>query len=515
MSLTDEQRDEILSSLRIGCTLAESAKGMGTTERACRDLAAVDEGWRADIAAAEREGAAQGPAETVAPSPTWADAAAFSAAQHVDVAPVKVDYAAWGKATTPAQAAEAAPRAKSIHLDAHSVDPADEEGEAWEKFRVEAERDYGPGRWGLYLLQDERLIAGGLPASSAWWRKTFFEFFESELTWLIAMAARGMGKSTNLERLLLVIVLYSKRIVPPGQTWECPFMSVIERDALRRLGEIQSLLLIAHRIEVAIKNQRIKVPDCSGNTIDIVSTAGTVGQASGPTTVGAFFDEAAKGKTAHGSANLDSEVIASIVGTSREVVGWTGVRCSSAYETRGAHFQNCMEGTNSENYVASIGEDFIDAALAGYEDVARWESAQGNSHGATQIRAFAKTLHPGSPNVPVWVGRPTLTALKSRMKLETLPKDDPELEGLSRFDYWIREYGSMPLSREGGADFQAQCSLSADMTARITGKRPVARDREPSLIKVAGAPPGDARYAGPPTRARPKPVGNWRARKVF
>ncbi len=494
MSLTEEQRLDIVDSLRVGCTLDVATKAAGTTAAACRELATLDEGWRADLAAAEREGAAlAAPAPVVA----WADLMALSAGQEAE------------RASTAKPSAK--PQAKVHALNPHSADPVDEEGEAWDRFRAEAERDYGPGRWGLYLLQDERLIAGGLPASSAWWRKTIFEFFESELTWLITMAARGMGKSSTLERLLLIIVLYSKRIVPPGQTWECPFMSVIERDAIRRLGEIQSLLLIAHRIEVAIKNQRIKVPDCSGNSIDIVSTAGTVGQASGPTTVGAFFDEAAKGKISPGSANLDSEVIASIVGTSREVVGWTGVRCSSAYETRGAHFQNCIEGTNSENYVATIGADFIDAALVGYEDVARWESAQGNSHGATQIRAFAKTLHPGSPNIPVWVGRPTLTALKSRMKLETLPKDDPELEGLSRFDYWIREYGSMPLSREGGPDFAQQCEFAAKMTARLA-RRPSAQPLT-GPMKHPGAEPGDPRYAGP-TR-RPRESGNWRTRKAF
>lgn len=524
VTISLEDRAEILSSVRIGCTLAKSAKGMGTTERACRELAATDAGWAADLADAQRERAAPAaadvaPAPTVEVKPTWPELFAMSAAQQAaDAAETKPrrDLAAWAKASTREEAAAAAApsRARSTVLDPHSADPA-EEGEAWGKFRIESARDYGPGRWGLYLLQDKRLIAGGLPASSAWWLKTFYEFFESDLTWLLAMVGRGAGKSTNLERLMLIIVLFTKRIVPRGQTWESPFMSVLERDALRRLGEIQALLLIAHHIEVAIKSQRIKVPDSSGNTIDIVSTAGTIGQTSGPTTVTAFFDEAAKGHTAHGAANLDSELIASIVGTSREVVGWTGVRCSSAFETRGAHFLNCMEGTNSENYVATIGADFIEAALAGYEDVARWESAQGNSHGAAQIRAFAKTLHPGSPNVATWVARPTLTALKSRMKLETLPKDDPALEGLSRFDYWIREYGSMPLSRERGADYTEQCMLAANMTARLTGKRPVPRGEEAGLIKVAGAPPGDARYAGPPPRERAKPVGDWRGRKVF
>jgi len=100
------------------------------------------------------------------------------------------------------------------------------------------------------------------------------------------------------------------------------------------------------------------------------------------------------------------------------------------------------------------------------------------------------------------------------MKLETLPKDSPELEGLSRFEYWIREYGSMPLSREIGPDLAEQCAMSADITARLTGRRPTPR-AEPELMKVAGAPPGDARYPGPKARARVERVGTWRSRKVF
>ncbi len=385
----------------------------------------------------------------------------------------------------------------------------------WEAFRREADSKHGPGRYGLYLLQEERIAktsAGRMPATSLWWLKTFREFFESNLTWLLAMVGRGGGKSSNLERLFMVVALLTERVVPPGQPWTAPFMSVVEKDADRRIAELVTLLMLAYRIEVKARARSIlAVKDACGNDIEIVSTAGTVGQTSGPTTVAVFLDEFSKVLT---SGNLDSELIASLVGTSRDLVGWVGVRCSSAWETRGAHFASCMEGTNSENYVASIGVEFIDAALAGYEDVARWESAQGNSHAAAQIRAFAKTLHPGSPNIPTWVPRPTLSALASRMKLETLPKDDPGLEGLSRHEFWIREYGSMPLSREGGIDYAEQCYLAADISSRLAGRNSRRPSPQDGPLTHPSAPPGDPRYAGPP-RGRGAPVVDWRKRKML
>jgi len=226
-----------------------------------------------------------------------------------------------------------------------------------------------------------------------------------------------------------------------------------------------------------------------------------------------WSDEAAK--LAVGGSNPDGEMVASLAETSRARDGWAGVRCSSAWETRGAHFASVTEGTNLVNYVAAIGVDFIDECLSGHAVVAAWESAQGNSHGAAQIRAFAKTLTPQSPNVPTWVANPTISAIASRLMLETLPKDDPSLDGLDRTTYWLRENASMPLSREGGPDFAAQCSLAADITARLAGRHGARKTpgvNANGLMIDPHAPPGDPRYGG---RSKGGAVGNWRTRKAF
>ena len=488
--IPDSARPLILESLRVGCDLASACKGAKVALPEARALLASDPAWCAAVNEALAEGERANRA-------AWAGVAKESAEKAAPVA----------KAREP----EPAPIVRSKR----ASEATDDGSPDWDAFRETAAHRYGEGRTGLYLLQDERLIAHGMPATSPWWRWSIGGFFDSGLTWFVPMVGRGAGKSTNLEKLLLVVVLLTERVVPTGQPWTCPFMSAVERDAFRRIGEIKALLLMAYGIEAKVSGNSIKLKDACGNELEIISTAGTIGQTSGPTTVGAFFDEAAKMHIGNGAANQDAEIIASIVGTSRELEGWVGVRCSSAWETRGAHFANVTEGTNSENFVPTIGIDFIDAALAGYEDVARWESAQGNSHGAAQIRAFAKTLHPGSPNIATWVARPTLTAIKSRMKLETLPKDDPTLEGLDRFSYWIREYGSMPLSREGGADYANQCLVAGAMTqalgAALSGRRTVTTG-EP--MKVAGARAGDARYAAP--MRRPAPVAtSWKSRRTI
>ena len=505
--ISPDIRAMVLDSTRAGVPLdgrGGSARAAGTTvaevHAAMRDPSEEGRAFARDMAAASEEGAA---AMVAAARPVASEAPRVTT---------------WGDVAG-ASGERAKEEAAAIVRSKRASEATDDGAPDWDSFRELAARKYGPGRTGLYLLQDERLIAHGMPATSPWWRWSIGGFFDSGLTWFVPMVGRGAGKSTNLEKLLLVVVLLTERVVPTGQPWTCPFMSAVERDAVRRIVEIKALLLMAYGIEAKVSGNSIKLKDACGNELEIISTAGTIGQTSGPTTVAAFFDEAAKMHIGNGAANQDAEIIASIVGTSRELEGWVGVRCSSAWETRGAHFANVTEGTDSENFVPTIGVDFIDAALAGYEDVARWESAQGNSHGAAQIRSFAKTLHPGSPNVATWVARPTLTALKSRMKLETLPKDDPTLEGLDRFSYWIREYGSMPLSREGGADYADQCLAAGAMTqalgARMSGRQPMKIEGQP--MKVPGARIGDARYAGPPPthRGHGPLAASWKTRRAI
>lgn len=492
--MTPLQRSALLTALKAGLALPDAAKQTGLTAAEVR-----------------RQMAADGPAGAA----LAADVAAAVAVGERVGAPAE-----WTRVAAPAPGTGMgypAPKGRGKA----SEDDEEEDGNALdlEGFRERARMRYGEGRGGLLFAQDERLVAAGYPAMTPWWRWTFESFFESERTWLLATVGRGAGKSTFLERLLLIIILFTERTVPPNQIYQAPFLSVLPEDARRRLDEIQGLLKFAYAHEAKVKNNALPITDISGNDIELVSLAGTVGRVSGPSTVSAIFDEAAKLHTAAGAANRDSELIASIVGTSRLLPGWTGVRCSSAWETRGAHFLSCLEGTNEVNFVATIGPDFIGAALDGLESVARWEASQGRSHEAAQIRAHARTLDASSPYIPTWVARPAQSALQLRMMLDTMPKEDPGLEGLTRSQYFLREYASMPLSRESGFDPQAGCLLAGDMMARLAElrggpRRPVAPTGDLPPMKVATALPGDARYAGPVAPQRGVVMGgDWRKRR--
>lgn len=494
--MTPLQRSAFLAALKAGLSLPDAAKQTGLTAAEVRRQMAADgpagEALSRDVAAAVAVG------ERVAAPAEWTRVAALPAERRTGTG---VGYPAPSRGSG-----------------GGDEDEEDENALDLEGFRERARMRYGEGRGGLLFAQDERLVAAGYPAMTPWWRWTFESFFESERTWLLATVGRGAGKSTFLERLLLIIILFTERTVPPNQIYQAPFLSVLPEDARRRLDEIQGLLKFAYSHEAKVKNNALPIKDISGNDIELVSLAGTVGRVSGPSTVSAIFDEAAKLHTAAGAANRDSELIASIVGTSRLLPGWTGVRCSSAWETRGAHFLSCLEGTNEVNFVATIGPDFIDAALDGLESVARWEASQGRSHEAAQIRAHARTLDASSPYIPTWVARPAQSALQLRMMLDTMPKEDPGLEGLTRSQYFLREYASMPLSRESGFDPQAGTLLAGEMMARLAelrgGPRRVAPTGDLPPMKVATALPGDARYAGPVAQRRGTIVGgDWRKRR--
>lgn len=485
--MTPDQRADILDSLRAGCTLDAAAKASRTTGKTCRDLAAIDPEWRAAMLAAVPD------VEAAPPEPRAMTLRELAAMQAEEPPPA---YVPLEKAQT------------------YVPKPTLAEGEDipdWEKFAQEAADEFGPGRMGLYLKQDARLVQRGIPATSPWWRWTINEYFGSGKTWLIAMVGRGGGKSTTLERFLLSIIMHTPRVAPPSQEWQCPIVSVRPEDARRRINEIQVMLRMAYFLETKVSSGAVKVTDSHGNPIEIASMAATIGNVSGASTVCVIIDEAAK--LASDGANSDTEMVTSLAETSRARQGWAGVRCSSAWQTKGSHFASVTQGSNLVNYVATIGPDFIDAALAGLASVAAFEAAQGNSHGAAQIRAFAKTLTPKSPNVPTWVANPTISAMDARMIIETLPEE----EGLSKVDLFLRESASMPLAKDSGPDYAAQCSYAADITARLAGRqRPGAPGgvNENGLIINPSAPPGDARYGGPAPRKVVRAPG-WRARKVF
>lgn len=391
-----------------------------------------------------------------------------------------------------------------------------------------------PGPFGYLLWVDAKCIAAGMPPLSPWWRSSIELFYLSGKRWGIFCVGRGGGKSSSLERFAATECYFAPRAVPPGQTWVCPFISVSPQDATRRLrGNEAVYRALGLRIRGGIDGEGEKVRDgikvsyaspahmdlCDvrGNAIQLLSVAGTIGNVSGPSTIGGIIDEAAKllDKAVH--ANPLTEIMASFTQTFRARPGIRAICCSSAFDRTGMHFHMIDKGDTETNHVARIGRDFLDAALRGFEQVAAWEQHhKGNLRAAAEIRTHAASLTAESPLVPTWVANPTLgspdaqpwdgAAVASRIELEAIPEGSDVLEGLAPHALWLRECGSLPMDRSAGYDARAQLFGLAEANAELQRHLSGQPSRQPTLMTIPGAPPGDVRYAG--RHADTSPMGD-------
>lgn len=339
---------------------------------------------------------------------------------------------------------------------ARKIAPADEDGKitsaAWDSIRAEAAEQHGPGLIGLYRWQDESLVEAGFTRTSNYWLFSLEEFFqaveEEKKRWGIWLAGRGMGKSTTLTRVAALGGIWMPRQIPPRQRWVWPFISVRPTDADKRIEEIEGIIHDAYGIDVDRGSPRgiptLTLDDAGGMPIAYNSLASTIGNVKGPSCTGMILDEEAAMRA--GGANPSGEIVASVIAAFRARENIFAIRCSSAWEKTGSHWNAVKNGSNDANFVATIGP-FLEQARAGFLDVAAWEEAHGNNEFARNTRRVAEQLTASSPGVPTWVGHPAITAIKSRRELEAL--DDETMHelhpGLTRSGAWLREFGSVPL----------------------------------------------------------------------
>jgi hypothetical protein len=312
-----------------------------------------------------------------------------------------------------------------------------------------------------------------MPPTSPWWLWSIGEFYASGKPWGVFLVGRGGGKSTTLEKVAGSTSFFGRRRVPPGQVWTWPFISVGPDDANRRITGIAAvyraigLEIVGEdgadgKVKAGVRILRaprgvLQLDDRSGNEIQLASIAGTIGNVSGPSTMGMTIDEAAKLHDKAVNANPLTEIIASGAQTSRARPGWRAICCSSAWERTGAHFQLVEQGDNETNFVARVGSDFLGEALEGFESVAQWEQARGDAIAAEMIREHAAALTAESATVPTWLANPTFgnpdgvawkgAALASRKLVQALPEG--ALDGIPRVTFWLRENGSVPMDRGG------------------------------------------------------------------
>jgi len=361
-----------------------------------------------------------------------------------------------------ASAREEQERAEKPAKRIRKLAPADEDGKVttadWATIRLDALEQFGPGLSGLYRWQDARLVEAGFPPTSPYWLWSLDGFFsaveQEQKRWGVWLAGRGMGKSTTLTRVAALGGVWLPRKIPPRQRWLWPFISVRPTDADRRIEEIQGIIEEAYGITVE-KGAPRSIPtltllDAGSMPIAYNSLASTIGNVKGPSCTGMILDEEAAMRV--GGANPSGEIIASVVAAFRARDDIFAIRCSSAWETKGSHWNAVKKGSTEINYVATLGP-FLRAAVAGFLDAATWEEDRGDRAAAAEIRRVAAELRADSAGIPTFVGHEAITAIKSRRDIEALDEETlaEMYHGLTKVKAWLREYGSVPMSPDIGA----------------------------------------------------------------
>jgi hypothetical protein len=350
-----------------------------------------------------------------------------------------------------------------------------------------------PGPFGFLLWTDEKVTARGLPPMSSWWRQSLGLFYASGKRWGIFRVGRGGGKSTTLVRVAGSEAVFAERQIPPGQRWMWPFLSVEQADASRRVLELQIVLRcmgIATEIKKVSNRLTIELNDINGQLIEFISIAATIAGVSGPTTIGTTIDEEAKLRDKVKNVNPSTEILISLMQTFRAREGVRAIRCSSAWTDGGSHAQSIDEGDTDSNFIARIGEDFIEVARDGLLEVELFERAHKRIENADKIRDYRLQLNDSSPNIPTWVANPTISALNSWREVRGISQTS--LGSIKQADYWLRENASLPLRVDGPSMNVNQIQAFADMNQRLIDK-----DQRRGLATFDGLQPGDPRRRQP------------------
>jgi hypothetical protein len=274
----------------------------------------------------------------------------------------------------------------------------------------------------------------------------------------------------SLGRIAVADGLFGERKIPPGQRWIYPFVSVRTGEAAQRVIELEAALraleLDVHR-KMLSSGPLIELEDARGQPITFLSMACTIAGLSGQNSIGVIFDEEAKMRDEITNASPAREVLASIIQTFRSRPGIRGVRCSSPWSTTGSHAESIAEGPTATNYIGRIGERFLPAAIEGLHEVAQWEEQQGDAAAAWMIRQYAATVTADSPNVPTWIGNPTISAIASREGVNALARS--AREGTPRVVVWLRENASVPMPAATTAHVGDFSGLAAENRRMVSG----------------------------------------------
>lgn len=335
----------------------------------------------------------------------------------------------------------------------------DPKGDRWATIRQEAAK-LAPGMFGLLLYVDGILAARpGAYALSPYDRWSLGEWYASGKPVYLARKGRGAGKSMMQVKVTAVECIFAERTVPPNERFIWPFLSFDMSEsnlkfepitgALEALGYGKSDLEISRRKD---GRSTIGFDDDRGQRVEVRVYPNTVTAMSGPTLAGATNDEEAKWKADSDKGLNSAEDVLHAMGPAfrGDVHNKKHMRISSAYQTRGPHYEDIEAGDTELHYVARLGP-FLAQAIAGFALVAERLEREGKRDDAALIWAHVRTLSADSPNIPSWVPNPTHDVWGGFLWMRGKVKE------------WLRENGSVS-TEEGDDDgefFDAELLVAA------------------------------------------------------
>ncbi len=353
---------------------------------------------------------------------------------------------------------------RAIELDEQIIAAPESETPAIETLEAEA-RALSPGEpqplANLFWLDDRLATLKGSPRYSPWGRFAYTEFYrrnaeQPSVTAFNMMLGRGGGKSSNSQKFCAAEAMLTARVVPIGERWLFPFVSLPQEAIARIRGLAETIDVFGVGAKLVLSPRaKLELCDLRGNEIQIVALPCTVAGMSGPTLMGWVFDEAAKWAGHDRSkVNPSGEIHISAIAACRGRLVRT-LNISSAWFQSGFHYEAIQRGNTATSHVARIGPAFLDEARAGFLRVAAWEFEQRHDNAAAQVvRAVADSLTADSTGIPTWLGNPTIDPVITRAKVQDLSQE--QLKGFTPLAYWLREWGSVPMSIEAAG---RGCSL--------------------------------------------------------
>lgn len=363
--------------------------------------------------------------------------------------------------------------------------PTPREADRWGQVALDAAKLGGPGLFG-YLLwleakipifnERQRREIDKLPPMPRFWLDIYQKFWASGKRELLVLGGRNGGKSTMGCRPALVEYVFAAPVTHGGEVAVWAEMAQDMSTANLMSGVSMKLLEAvgyapggdpheggARRIGGNTKDGRstIEIVGAHGDRVDVRVLPATVGAVSGPSLKGARHDEEQKWrKSAKDDTSSAEDVLEAIGGAMREPHVHL-IRVSTPYSLTSPHHLDVHAGDTRTRMVATIGDDYIEAARAGFERYASHESTPPND--ARTVRSFASSLSPSSPYVPTWVMH---------------PRKDP-IELIARnVGNWLQEYGAQ--STQEGQSGDAFDAITID--AALVRARP---SREPDEVFAA------------------------------